>query len=242
LPCCPSAMICSDCFVICLNTAIGDGKVGLHSNSKKNICNRIFLFNCVVSSPHFCYIHVVVQIDKLCPNCVGDLPESLVSQHASDALLAKYRRFKFEKANPNSRVCSRCDNRQDASASKPSILCSSCGHTYCFTHGDAHPNKTCAQWARDNYASEKQSLKAISMNSKPCPDCKVPTQKSEGCNHMKCTQCHAEWCWICGREIEGGSSFPDHYKWWNVFGCSGQQFADPGSCGSLLRVRLRAVA
>ena len=53
---------------------------------------------------------------------------------------------------------------------------------------------------------------------------------------MKRTQCHGEWCWICGRGIEGGSSFPDHYKWWNVFGCSGQQFSNAGSCGVCTRV------
>jgi hypothetical protein len=40
------------------------------------------------------------------------------------------------------------------------------------------------------------------------------------------------------RQIEGGSSFPDHYKWWNVFGCSGQQFSDPGTCDTFVRVRV----
>eukprot|EP01051_Picozoa_sp_SAG22_P000339 SAG22_NODE_8_length_37215_cov_120.960351_7_plen_445_part_00 len=32
-------------------------------------------------------------------------------------------------------------------------------------------------------------------------------------------------CWICGRKI-GGGSYPNHYAWWNVFGCPGTQMAE----------------
>jgi hypothetical protein len=36
--------------------------------------------------------------------------------------------------------------------------------------------------------------------TKPCPGCKIPTQKSFGCNHMQCAmpKCKVHWCWECG--------------------------------------------
>jgi hypothetical protein len=45
---------------------------------------------------------------------------------------------------------------------------------------------------------------------KQCPNCKTPTQKSVGCDHLTCT-CGAHWCWACGtafdsREIYGHMS------------------------------------
>ena len=72
--------------------------------------------------------------------------------------------------------------------------------------------------------SEESSMRFIKTTSKPCPRCKVPTHKSEGCNHMRCSRCQEEWCWLCGRGITPGGAYPAHYKWWNPLGCGGAQF------------------
>lgn len=37
----------------------------------------------------------------------------------------------------------------------------------------------------------------INENSKKCPNCNTNIIKNDGCNHMKCTICHTDFCWLC---------------------------------------------
>ncbi|KAI0490654.1 hypothetical protein F4859DRAFT_15858 [Xylaria cf. heliscus] len=47
-------------------------------------------------------------------------------------------------------------------------------------------------------AEEAASESALSTISKLCPrDCGARIQKTEGCDHMTCRQCHHEFCWLC---------------------------------------------
>ncbi|VDD74026.1 unnamed protein product [Mesocestoides corti] len=45
--------------------------------------------------------------------------------------------------------------------------------------------------------SELASCSLIAVTCKPCPRCRSQTAKDGGCNHVTCSQCGLEWCWIC---------------------------------------------
>lgn len=70
--------------------------------------------------------------------------------------------------------------------------------------GEAHAPSGCKQWQEWHQKISEvkpEELKAscsgtedaanclwLVTNSKPCPNCKSPIQKNEGCNHMKCSK------------------------------------------------------
>ncbi|KAF1883075.1 hypothetical protein Lal_00003257 [Lupinus albus] len=56
---------------------------------------------------------------------------------------------------------------------------------------------TVAKWILKN-STESENMNWILANSKPCPKCKRPIEKNQGCMHMTCTPpCKFEFCWLC---------------------------------------------
>jgi len=56
--------------------------------------------------------------------------------------------------------------------------------------------------------SAEELLKEI---SKPCPKCKVPIQKSTGCDHMTCSRCRHQFCWPCLADYNAVARQGNHY-------------------------------
>ncbi|GIX72467.1 ankyrin repeat and IBR domain-containing protein 1 [Caerostris extrusa] len=88
------------------------------------------------------------------------------------------------------------------------------GHYFCWEClGEAHAPCGCEKWRewhskiaeikpqelKHTYSETEQAENSLWMvtNSKPCPNCKSPIQRNEGCNHMKCIKCKYEFCWVC---------------------------------------------
>jgi ariadne-1 len=77
------------------------------------------------------------------------------------------------------------------------VTCETCQTTFCFHCGETpHAPATCGDFA------EWKKLKGSSRlwlkhHSKPCPGCDAPIEKNGGCNHVHCSLCQTDFCWIC---------------------------------------------
>ncbi|ESO82483.1 hypothetical protein LOTGIDRAFT_134513 [Lottia gigantea] len=88
------------------------------------------------------------------------------------------------------------------------------GHYFCWEClNEAHEPCSCDNWKKwyEKVAEVKPEQMSgteietesaanclwLVTNSKPCPNCKSPIQKNEGCNHMKCSKCKHDFCWVC---------------------------------------------
>ena len=72
--------------------------------------------------------------------------------------------------------------------------------------------ETVTKWIQKNSA-ESENANWILANTKPCPKCKRPIEKNQGCMHMVCTQCRSEFCWLClGNWAEHGERTGGYYS------------------------------
>ncbi|KAH7073313.1 hypothetical protein FB567DRAFT_454260 [Paraphoma chrysanthemicola] len=112
--------------------------------------------------------------------------------------------------DPNFRWCRACDAGQEHLSGEDGNIftCHACGHKICIKHENTwHEDETCEEYdyrssgqkERDQKAQEEASLAAIGKLSKKCPGpkCVYNIEKNDGCDHMTCSKCRYEFCWVC---------------------------------------------
>ena len=86
--------------------------------------------------------------------------------------------------------------------------CEHCETSFCFHCGDTpHQPARCEDVAQWNKLKESSNF-WIRRNAKPCPGCKAPIEKNQGCNHMICERCETQFCWLCLTKLQAHSE--DH--------------------------------
>lgn len=99
-----------------------------------------------------------------------------------------------------------CDHVYRTSATGLVITCASCLALVCTScQVVAHDGLSCAQYQRIANAGSAQFMAWKRANNvKDCPKCKMPIEKTMGCNHIECMVCRAHICWVC-MEVFGES-------------------------------------
>jgi hypothetical protein len=148
---------------------------------------------------------------------------ALADELGDTVLQGQYTRFEELDQNPNVRDCplDGCGHRQTGSERSPQMQCEKCGLEYCFIHSAAHTGETCRAYEQRQRRSNAQHAKFVKGYTLPCPWGQKPTTNQGGCNHMTCSTCGKDWCWVCGRKAANHSW---HYDDMNVWGCPGMQF------------------
>ncbi|KAI5350869.1 PREDICTED: probable E3 [Prunus dulcis] len=141
------------------------------------------------------------------PSCGAAVGQDMITMLVSDEDNRKYSRYLLRSYIENNKKTKWCpapgceyavnfvgdDENYDVSC-----LCS---YGFCWNcTEEAHRPVDCStvsKWIMKNSA-ESENMNWILANSKPCPKCKRPIEKNQGCMHMTCTPpCKFEFCWLC---------------------------------------------
>ncbi|CAJ2679045.1 unnamed protein product [Trifolium pratense] len=141
------------------------------------------------------------------PSCGAAIGQDMIDLLASNEDKQKYGRYllrSYIEDNKKSKWCPApgCEYAVtfDAGGANYDVSCL-CSYSFCWNcTEEAHRPVDCGtvvKWIMKNSA-ESENMNWILANSKPCPKCKRPIEKNQGCMHITCTPpCKFEFCWLC---------------------------------------------
>ncbi|EGT35817.1 hypothetical protein CAEBREN_23659 [Caenorhabditis brenneri] len=170
-------------------------------------CNHAYCKFC--TKRHITYSVLDNRVEVPCPGCGVDMHPDDVKNYCNGnpSFIAKYEQFSIRAALvkiPDARWCPAPDcgfavivpNGKKC----PKIQCQKpgCDTEFCYDCKKKwHPGRKCAT------ESAQVTNKNEVLACRPCPRCKALIMKENdgSCNHMHCTMCRAEFCWLCLKEI-----------------------------------------
>ncbi|CAN6276135.1 unnamed protein product [Urochloa humidicola] len=141
------------------------------------------------------------------PSCTAAVGQDMINALADDEDKEKYGRYlrrSYIEDNRKTKWCPApgCEYAVEFVMGSGSydVNCN-CSYGFCWNcTEEAHRPVDCAtvsKWILKNSA-ESENMNWILANSKPCPKCKRPIEKNQGCMHITCTPpCKFEFCWLC---------------------------------------------
>ncbi|XP_041716594.1 probable E3 ubiquitin-protein ligase RNF217 [Coregonus clupeaformis] len=174
----------------------------------------------------------VGRADIVCPitECSGYLEESLVVSHLGIEEVAKYKYFlELSRVDSSTKPCPQCSQFISLKGRTPSraeykykIQCTKCQFVWCFKcHAPWHDGLKCHEYRKGDKLLRHWAsvIEHGQRNAQKCPRCKIHIQRTEGCDHMNCTQCNTNFCYRCGEKYRHLRFFGDHTSNLSVFGC-----------------------
>ncbi|XP_069830994.1 E3 ubiquitin-protein ligase RNF217 [Dendropsophus ebraccatus] len=176
------------------------------------------------------------QVEIKCPitECNKHLDESTIVFNLPQDDIIKYKYFlELSRIDSSTKPCPQCKHfitfkrkihipTPSKSENKFKIQCPSCQFVWCFKcHAPWHEGVNCRDYKKGDkllrhWANE---IEYGQRNAQKCPRCKVHIQRTEGCDHMTCSQCNTNFCYRCGERYRQLRFFGDHTSNLSIFGC-----------------------
>ncbi|XP_063773335.1 E3 ubiquitin-protein ligase RNF217 [Pseudophryne corroboree] len=176
------------------------------------------------------------QVEIKCPitECNKHLDESTILYSLPHDDIIKYKYFlELSRMDSSTKPCPQCKRfttfKRKSHIPNPSkfenkfkIQCPSCQFVWCFKcHSPWHEGVNCREYKKGDkllrhWANE---IEHGQRNAQKCPRCKVHIQRTEGCDHMTCSQCNTNFCYRCGERYRQLRFFGDHTSNLSIFGC-----------------------
>lgn len=164
------------------------------------------------------------------PDCTGYLEEGLLLSVLTYEEVARYRYFlELSQLDSSTKPCPQCSHFTSLTTTTPKrsehkykIQCDSCQFVWCFKcHAPWHNGLKCREYRKGDKLLRTWAsvIEHGQRNAQKCPQCKIHIQRTEGCDHMTCTQCNTNFCYRCGERYRHLRFFGDHTSNLSVFGC-----------------------
>ncbi|XP_013071019.2 uncharacterized protein DDB_G0292642-like [Biomphalaria glabrata] len=184
------------------------------------------------------YVSVKVSEAKVQIECPSDRCNVLVHRDEINERLPNEMRDKFAKflidanADPCEKTCPACSKgfsiKPETLAKKKKskyglkVTCGQCCLVWCFLcHAPYHTDITCKQYKKGNKMVKKWAKERScgQSNAQKCPKCGIYIQRVHGCDHMKCTKCHTDFCYQCGDRYISIKLLGNHWSRFSPLGC-----------------------
>ena len=141
----------------------------------------------------------ILQLPIQCDTCQKPLIWQDICSYLSEKIIHRIMKISFRKYVLNNQdnyiPCFGVNCDQIFLSNNKEKYCDICNTTYCLPCSikqqsgiPIHPERPCV---------DPEPIHLEDFGASPCPSCKAPIQKSEGCYHMKCSQCKTHFCWGC---------------------------------------------
>lgn len=193
-----AAIVCQICFQSCPT-----------DKCSALCCGHLFCIDCWQSHLEYSVQGgLSVTIQCMQQNCFTAVTEEFV--HAclkkNEPIRKKFDEYAFNEyvsSNPRLKHCpgANCTIVFQAKQNLAhKVKCSACSASMCFKCKTAYHAPTDCQTIKKwltKCADDSETANYISVNTKDCPKCHICIEKNGGCNHMQCTGCKANFCWVC---------------------------------------------